>query len=559
MGQGQEVHARRLLTQSMTQGGWVLLQNCHLSVAYMSEALHELENAEQLHDDFRLWVTTEVHPGFPIAFLQTSIKFTNEPPQGVKASLKRTYGSFTQEYLDFSKLPQWKSLVFVVSFLHTTVQERRQYGPLGWNIPYEFNTSDLNASLQFLQNHLDELDAMKNIDWKCVRYMLGEIQYGGRVTDDFDKRLLLTYCKAWFHEAIFSPDFEFSRGYRIPQVTTLEAIMDWINELPPTVSPQVFGLHENANIVYQGRRAKEILNCILSIQPKDAGSGLGETREDAVYRMTEDMLSKLPPNYIAFEVAERLNQMGSLEPMNIFFRQEVDRIQRLINTVRVCLTDLQLAINGTVVMNQTLRDEMNCIYNACIPTAWVKISWESSTLGFWFTELIERNHQFANWLNNGRPTCFWITGFFNPQGFLTAIRQEVTRKHEGWALDSVVLWNEVTKFMNDDVNKPPSEGTLVYGLFLEGAGFDRRNLCLSDAKSKILYQPMPVIHIQARELEKDKEVPKEMLKNLYVCPVYKKPRRTDLTFVTSFYLRCPLGKPAEFWILRGTALLCDIR
>ena len=70
MGQGQDVHARRLMNLFVVSGGWVLLQNCHLSLDYVIEVMDQVLETETIHEDFRLWVTTEVHPRFPITFLQ---------------------------------------------------------------------------------------------------------------------------------------------------------------------------------------------------------------------------------------------------------------------------------------------------------------------------------------------------------------------------------------------------------------------------------------------------------------------------------------------------------
>ncbi|XP_048203785.1 dynein axonemal heavy chain 8 isoform X1 [Perognathus longimembris pacificus] len=551
MGQGQEVHARKLIQMSMQQGGWVLLQNCHLGLEFMEELLETLITTEANDESFRVWITTEPHDRFPITLLQTSLKFTNEPPQGVRAGLKRTFAGINQDLLDISNLPMWKPMLYTVAFLHSTVQERRKFGPLGWNIPYEFNSADFSASVQFIQNHLDECDIKKGVSWSTVRYMIGEVQYGGRVTDDFDKRLLNCFARVWFSEKMFEPSFCFYTGYKIPVCKTLDQYFEYIQSLPSLDNPEVFGLHPNADITYQSNTASGVLETITNIQPKESGGGVGETREAIVYRLSEDMLSKLPPDYIPHEVKARLIKMGHLNSMNIFLRQEIDRMQRVISILRSSLSDLKLAIEGTIIMSENLRDALDNMYDARIPQLWKRVSWDSSTLGFWFTELLERNAQFATWIFEGRPNVFWMTGFFNPQGFLTAMRQEVTRAHKGWALDTVTIHNDVLRQTKEEIVSPPVEGVYIYGLYMDGAGWDRRNGKLTESTPKVLFTQLPVLHIFAINSTAPKD-PK-----LYVCPIYKKPRRTDLTFITVVYLRTVLAP--DHWILRGVALLCDIK
>lgn len=345
MGQGQEVHARKLVAECLATGGWTLLQNCHLGLEYMAELVGRLAELEKdpsaVHPNFRLWITTEVHSGFPISLLQSSVKFTNEPPSGMRAGLERTYGNLTQDFLDYSESPYYLPLVYGVSFMHSVVQERRKFGALGWNIPYEFNSADWLASCMFMQNHLEQLDARRGISWPTVRYMLGEVQYGGRVTDDYDKRLLNTLAKVYFSERLFADDFEFYGGpqpYRVMRHKLQEEYLASIAAMSAVDVPQAYGLHPNADITYQTNTTQSVLDTIISVQPKEsaAGGAGGESREQAVTRMVLEMQSKLPPVYVVHEVREQLVAMGILQSMVIFLRQEVDRMQK-VRVIRECV------------------------------------------------------------------------------------------------------------------------------------------------------------------------------------------------------------------------------
>jgi dynein heavy chain, axonemal len=111
--------------------------------------------------------------------------------------------------------------------------------------------------------------------------------------------------------------------------------------------------------------------------------------------------------------------------LTVTLRQEIDCLNAVIKLTKWTLSNLRLAIAGSVALSGDLIDALDALFNARIPASWLGKSWQASTLGNWFTGLLQRFDQLSKWINTGRPRSFWLTGFFNPQGFLTAMKQEV--------------------------------------------------------------------------------------------------------------------------------------
>merc|ERR1740138_1753751 len=236
MGEGQETVARRKNQEAFVTGGWVILQNSHLGIGYMNELEEVLTKNTEIDPDFRLWITCEITDRFPIGLLQLAIKVTLEPPMGLKAGLSRTYSTLvSQEVLDKIDSDKWRILCFVLAFEHSIVQERRKFGPIGWCVPYEYNNSDFEASLSFLERYLSTTVTVGTpISWSTVQYMISEVQYGGRITDDLDRELFNTYVAKWFTDDVFKPTFAFNNypfefDYKIPEGLEIQAYRDYID------------------------------------------------------------------------------------------------------------------------------------------------------------------------------------------------------------------------------------------------------------------------------------------------------------------------------------------
>lgn len=89
----------------------------------------------------------------------------------------------------------WRKMVFGLCFFHAIILERKKFGSLGWNISYAFTDSDRDCAMLLL--HMYCLSA-KQIPWNALQYIIGDINYGGRVTDSWDQRTLKTVLGNFF-------------------------------------------------------------------------------------------------------------------------------------------------------------------------------------------------------------------------------------------------------------------------------------------------------------------------------------------------------------------------
>jgi len=139
LGPGQEALAERIFEQMMVEGGWLFLQNLHLlkpwTSAYLEEKVQEMSNA---HEDFRLFVTTEASFA-PIAILKTSIKLTNEAPDGLQANILKAMQPFDDEFFEMSSsASDLKAIVFGVCVFHAVLVQRNKFGAIGTFFCFHF-------------------------------------------------------------------------------------------------------------------------------------------------------------------------------------------------------------------------------------------------------------------------------------------------------------------------------------------------------------------------------------------------------------------------------------
>jgi dynein heavy chain len=207
-------------------------------------------------------------------------------------------------------------------------------------------------------------------------------------------------------------------------------------------------------------------------------------------------------------------------------------------------------------MSGELEAMANSMFDNMVPKIWENAGYPSTKpLSAWMPDLQARVQFFKDWVDQGPPIVFWISGFFMQQSFLTGIKQNSARMSQ-IGVDTISFAFKVMS--QKDIKERPKDGVLISGLFIEGASWDRERGVLADPRPKELFQEVPPILLIPVG---DRKIPDS---GVYNCPVYKVGTRRGVLSTTGhstnyvLTVELPTDKPQSFWIKRGVAMICSL-
>ena len=636
LGQGQEGAAMAALTVGRASGGWVLLQNIHLTAGWTAGALAgaidklgggggggggdttAATSTTQPHPDFRLFLSAEPPPSLerplPPCLLQACVKVTSEPPEGLQANVIRAFGAFDDTFFEACSAPATlMTTTLALAYFHGALVQRKKYGVgnlpgarsgIGWAMDYPFSGGDLRCAAATVATYLDSSGgggggggggAASTIPWDDLRYLVGDILYGGHVVEEGDRRLVAAYLARLFQSALLEsgvgqPDADAGPTSlppllpglpRPPPGANAAATLAHLRDHFPPDGPAALGLFPNAEIGCRLREAAAFcdqLACLGSALVAAGGMHAGGTAAAAaaateaaaalpasasastdydvkVRAAITDVLDCLPEPADTAGARGRAGQDG-VTPLLAAALQEGATLNALLAEAGRGLGELRKGLAGELVMSEAMDGLSRCLAGGVVPPAWTALAGPTARrLDGWVSHLIARAAQLADWLADGTPPAsVWLPGLFQPKAFIMAVVQTVARVN-GWPLDETVLMVEPVKGNGGGAaagapatSPSPKTGVLVHGLIIEGGRWDEKAGVLAAPKPAELLAPAPAFLVRA--LPAGRPLPPAT----YACPVYA----TETRFrqeVCVAYLRTRVHP--DTWTLAGTALFLE--
>ncbi len=359
--------------------------------------------------------------------------------------------------------------------------------------------SDFEASKLHVKMYIE---AHSEVPFKILHYMVGAINYGGRVTDDKDAKLISAILYKYFNELVLDEYYKFSDSgvYYAPKMDNFQEVAVYLDTLPLDDGPEVFGLHPNANITLQSKLVREFMEPLISIQPRTSQSG-GMKPDDEVLELKQQITEMFKKENIKLLDVKNYNPESVLvngstkkSPLGNFLLQEADKFNNLLSIINTSLHNLELAVKGLILMSPDIEKNYSSFLTKSVPKLWEDNAYLSlKPLASWAADLVQRVLFMSKWLGEGPPKSFWISAFFFPQGFNTAVLQTYARE-TNIPIDVLTFNTNVLKSEKNEENiQIPAKGLNIHGLYLQGASWNLDGIKLKEPALGELSREMPCI------------------------------------------------------------------
>ncbi|RDD40688.1 Cytoplasmic dynein 2 heavy chain 1 [Trichoplax sp. H2] len=550
MGQGQADIAIRLLRDCARNGDWLCLKNLHLVTSWLPILEKEFKSLEP-HQDFRLWLTSEVHPKFTPILLQSSLKVTYEAPPGVKRNLQRTLESWSTDFFQKSNSPIRAQALFTAAWFHAIVQERRSYIPQGWSKFYEFSRSDLRCAAEVIERVLKK-SGNDSVKWEFVHGLLENAVYGGRIDNPFDIRVLESYLHQCFNKSVIGGQSgrrkPLTNNFSMPQSSHYQDYMDMISLLSDNDQPSLFGLPANIERSIQRSISTQVISQLKVLMRADAivdkfDKEKWQTELGPILQLWKKLNqgTKLLQEKGSFPSGKAVDE----SPVTAFIQLERYNAIKLMQSVHGSLSGLNKVIRGNALLTTAITALAGALLKNEVPSSWSN-KWDGPEDPMqWLRALVAKTLALGTWVQKSESGSLLsesldLAELFHPDTFLNALRQQTARGTK-LSMDNLKLqcsWDGEIKGAMHPVK--------ITGLQIEGCIFDgsRFSDCQRDTSS-----------ISAVPDCKVAWVPKEMVspypeKNCMLLPVYYDTSREGI--VTK--LNVPCGGQQIKWIQCNTAL-----
>ncbi|XP_066286377.1 cytoplasmic dynein 2 heavy chain 1-like isoform X1 [Branchiostoma lanceolatum] len=433
MGQGQADIALQLLHECARNGEWMCLKNLHLVTAWLPVLEKEL-NSLQPHQDFRLWMTAEVHSQFPTILLQSSLKITFEAPPGIKKNLQRTYDAWPPEFIAKGGNVVRSQAFFALAWFHAVCQERRNYIPQGWTKFYEYSTADLRAAADIIDRLFTD---QREVPWEFVHGLLENAIYGGRVDNNCDMSVLHSYLVQYFDKSMLAGGK--GRGKRLAPGVTMPSschygdFQDVIEALPEDDKPAYFGLPANIERSAQRIISGQVIGQLKVLMRSEAAAEKFDR---------ETWSTELSP---VLNLWKKLNQASQLlqqriaapsdqadKPIISFIQLERFSSVKLVQNVHQSLAALSRVIRGTSLLTSDVQTLAKSLLRQETPGGWQSL-WEGPEDPMQYLRaLVARAMAIQGWAERAEAGTLLrdvldLSELFHPDTFLNALRQQTAR------------------------------------------------------------------------------------------------------------------------------------